>query len=207
MTIRSSVLAFAAVAAAISPVPASAALMVADFSGGVLFPSGVGNIFYGMNRNTAPYNAVTGSIVYDPAAVPGGGTGFVNVTIPVPNANAFAFAAGTQLGIDQSDLESGAVAAIQYKNGVFNGVVFTSDFADGGNSYQLSIQGGAWTIYDAQTFQTMASGYINIGANGLINVRPYVTGVPEPESWALMIVGFALAGMGARKRKPSVRWA
>ncbi|MBS0504333.1 MAG: PEP-CTERM sorting domain-containing protein [Proteobacteria bacterium] len=207
MTFRALALSFGVLAAGLAAAPASAALVIADFGGGVLFPTGVGNIFYGMNRNAAPYNVVTGSIVYDTAAVPGAGTGFVNVSIPVPNANAFAFAAGTQLSIDQADLETGATAAIQFKNGVFNGVVFTSDFSDGGNNYQLNIQGGTWMIYDAQTFQTKASGYIDIGANGLTNIRPYVTGVPEPESWALMIAGFALAGLGVRKRRLSAHFA
>lgn len=209
MAYRAFALSFAALAAGLVGAPASAALVIGDFGGGVLFPSGVGNLFYGMNRNVAPYNVVTGSIVFDDAAVPGAGTGTVNVDIPVSNANAFAFAAGTQLNIDRADLEPGAVAAIQFKKGVFNGVVFTSNFADGGNNYQLSIQGGTWTIYDAQTFQTKASGYINIGANGLTNIRPYVAGVPEPGTWALMIAGFALAGMGARARahKPLARFA
>jgi hypothetical protein len=184
-----------------APVPASAALMIGDFSGGVLFPTGVGNIFYGMNRNVAPLNVVTGSVVFDDAQVPGPGTGFVNVAMPVDAAGGFAFAAGTQLSIDRADLSPGGLAMIQYNNGAFNGIVFTYDFAHEGANYQLSISGGTWTIYDSATFQTRASGFINIGANGLTNIRPYAVGprVPEPASWALMIAGFGLAGVALRR--------
>jgi hypothetical protein len=183
-------------------IPAQAALKIGDFTGGVLFPTGVGNIFYGMNRNDAPFNLVTGSVVFDDSQVPGPGSGFVNVAIPIDTADAFAFAAGTQLSIDRADLAPGGLAMIQYNNGAFNGVVFTHDFAFEGSNYELSIAGGTWTIYDTATFQTRASGFINIGANGLTNIRPYATGpaVPEPATWAMMIGGFGLLGAAARRR-------
>ena len=32
------------------------------------------------------------------------------------------------------------------------------------------------------------------------DVRPLTSAVPEPTSWALMIVGFGVAGMGLRRR-------
>lgn len=197
---------FLRAAAAVSLVwaaaPATAALKIADFTGGVLFPTGVGNVFYGMNRNSAPFNLAGGSVVFDDAAIPGAGSGFVNVAIPVSNANAFSFFAGTQLVRTLGDLQPGAIAAIQYNNGIFNGIVFTSDINISGTTYTLDISGGTWQLRNA-SFQTFASGFINIGANGLTNVRPYSVGpapIPEPASWAMMIAGFALAGTTLRVR-------
>lgn len=197
-------------ACAVGITPASATLVIADFSGGVQFPTPVGNIFYGMNGNVAPYNVVTGSIVYDnAAAIPA--SGYYNLAVPSSANAAFNFKAGTILDFDLGDLTSGGIAAVQFHNGVFNGIVFTADFSDSGHNYELSVQGGTWSIYDLATYQTRASGYINIGSNGLTNVRPYSDpvqgGVPEPTTWAMIIAGFAMAGAAMRRRKVAVAFA
>ena len=176
----------------------------------MLFPTGVGNFFYGMNRNVAPNNLSGGSVTFDDALIPGGGTGTVNVALGTTNNDAFSFFAGTQLTANRGDLISGGVAAIQFKNGVFNGFAFQSDFATGGQVYRLAINGGIWNINAIATGQTVASGYVNIGGNGLTNIRPYappVGGVPEPAAWAMMISGFGLAGAAMRTRRRSVRFA
>ncbi len=184
--------------------PASAALQVADFTGGVLFPTGVGNVFYGMNRNVSPQNLAGGSFVFDTTQVPGPGTGFTNVAFGVATNDAFSFFAGTQLTVNRGDLISGGVAAIQYNNGVFNGIVFQSDFVTGGQTYQLAMNGGTWDVRNVATGQLAASGFINIGRTALTNIRPYtppVAPVPEPATWAMMIAGFGLMGTALRRHR------
>ncbi|MEP6785165.1 MAG: PEPxxWA-CTERM sorting domain-containing protein [Sphingomonadales bacterium] len=184
--------------------PASAALKIGDFTGGVLFPTGVGNIFYGMNRNVSPMNLSGGSVVFDDALIPASGTGFVNVALGVTTDDALSFFAGTQLTADRGDLISGGVAAIQYNNGVFNGIVFQTDFSTGGQTYQLAINGGAWNINNVATGALAASGYINIGRTGLTNIRDYVAPtapVPEPATWAMMVAGFGAVGFAMRRRQ------
>ena len=52
--------------------------------------------------------------------------------------------------------------------------------------YRLDNEGGA----DAST------------AFGIDNVVGYAAAVPEPSSWAMMLVGFAMLGAGARYRRP-----
>ena len=194
--------------------PASAALVIADFSGSVQFPTPVGNIFYGMNGNTAIYKAVSGSVVYDTAMVPGSGS--LSIALGSTADGAFNFKAGTIFNIDRGDLATGGVAMIRFKNGNFNGLDFTSDFSDAGKDYRYVISGGTWSISElfggGVTGDIKASGYVNLGAAGLTNIRPYVEGpvggaVPEAATWAMMIAGFALAGAAMRQRKLAVAFA
>lgn len=179
---------------------AQGALVQADFSGGVFNPTGVGNIFYGLNGNVDPFNVVTGSVVFDDSLVPGGGTGFVNVLLSDIPDSQFEFNAGTMLSIDRSDLVAGGVEAIQFNNGVFNGFVFQSEFSDGGIDYGFSLNGGTWEIRQISNFQLKASGFVTIGGNGLTNISPFnpTAPIPEPASWALMILGFGTIGAALR---------
>lgn len=186
---------------------ANAALVKADFSGAVQFPN-IANPFLGMSSGGGAASHVFGSIVYDDAAPIG--SGYYNLLVPVAATDAFAISIGSQLSFDYDDLQAGGVAAVQYHNGVYRGIVFTADFASGNKNYTFSSQGGTWSIYDSNTFQTFASGYYNGGAQGLTNIRPYGgdAAVPEPAAWALMISGFALAGIATRRRaRTSVTYA
>lgn len=175
---------------------ANAALVKADFSGAVQFPN-ISSPFMGMSSCCGAASKVFGSIVYDDAAAIG--PNFFNLLVPVAATDAFSISIGSQLTFDYDDLQVGAPAALQFKNGVYRGIVFTADFSNNGHDYTFSSQGGTWSIADRNTYQTMASGYYNGGAQGLTNIRPYgAPAVPEPAAWALMISGFALAGMAAR---------
>jgi hypothetical protein len=64
-----------------------------------------------------------------------------------------------------------------------NGVPFTME---GGDAYTVSYSGFVGKI---QPF------------GGDFAFRTFVAGVPEPQAWALMIVGFAAAGAGLRRRR------
>lgn len=184
----------------------------ASFSGGI----------FGGNANVkSPFsgNGFTqgqtfgGSFVFDNNLIPAGGTGFVNVfpsSFPdianIPNADLFSFNFGplvmTPSGAD--------LYGIQYNNGQFNGFAYVSAFAFQGGTYQMSIQGGSLAVYELvngnPTGSSLVNGYINIGnraVTGQMAYLPKITtpAVPEPATWALMIVGIGMVGGAMRFRR------
>jgi hypothetical protein len=208
-------------AAAILVLGLSATSAMADTYTSANFTFGV----FGGNANSqppfqgviAPWPAggtFTGSLVFDNNLVPGGGSGFQNVffssfpdigTIPPATALSLAFnglpaftLAGAQLG----------QAAIQYNNGVFAGLFYISDFNYLGNPYELQIQGGSLDIVPIvngfPAFQPLVNGFVS---GPLTNEQSYtpppptVGGVPEPSTWAMMLLGFTGIGFMAYRRK------
>jgi len=158
----------------------------------------------------------TGSLVIDVSQIPAAGSGFQNVFFSgfpdiaqIPPATALNLPLGS---LPPFTLASAQVqfptqeAAIQYNNGVFNGLFYIADFTFQGSPYELQIQGGALDIVPIQngfpTFNNLVSGYVDFGA-GLTNVTPYTPpppGVPEPQTWALMLLGVGLLGTRLRRR-------
>jgi hypothetical protein len=185
------------------------------------------NFTFGTNNGNAnvksPFTSVmsqgqtfTGSLVYDNNLVPGPGTGFVNVffsSFPdianIPSAIALNLPLG---GLPAFTLDSAQVqfptqeAAIQYHNGVFNGLFYISDFTFQGNPYELNIQGGSFSIVPIvngfPTFSHLVNGHINFALSNQQPFTPTVTpAVPEPSTWAMMILGFAGVGFMAYRRR------
>lgn len=154
----------------------------------------------------------TGSFVYDNVLVPAAGSGFVNVfpsSFPdianIPAASQFTFNFGplvfTPTGSD--------LFGIQYNNGKFNGFAYINSFSFQGGSYQLNIQGGSLSVYEIvggqPTFNSLVNGYINIGDTALTGRTAFVpvsqnAAVPEPATWALMLIGFGGIGVAMRRR-------
>ncbi len=69
-------------------------------------------------------------------------------------------------------------------------------------------------ILDAASYWTQPTTFTGVyslpgGATGegTFNINPLVAGVPEPATWAMMILGFGLIGGAVRRRKVSVRFA
>jgi hypothetical protein len=99
-------------------------------------------------------------------------------------------------------------AGIMFKNGNFAGLFYLSDFTYAGNPYELQISGGSLSIVPIvdgfPTFNSLANGFVNLS---LSNVQTFVPatvvtpGVPEPSTWAMMILGFAGVGFMAYRRK------
>ena len=104
--------------------------------------------------------------------------------------------------------------AIQFNNGVFNGFFLVENFLYNENPFQLSIQGGSWTIKGWKTnsyADLAASGYLNTGNNGLANKALFdpsaapaeVNAVPEPTTIALIV--FGVWGLIMARRRESER--
>lgn len=161
----------------------------------------------------------TGSLVFDNNLVPGGLSGLQNVffsSFPdigaIPPATALSLAFNGLPAFTLADAQFGA-AAIQYNNGVFVGLFYVSDFNYLGNPYELQIQGGSLDIVPIvngfPTFQHLVNGFVS---GPLTNEQSYtlppptVSGVPEPSTWAMMILGFAGVGfMAYRRRSQAMR--
>ncbi len=173
----------------------------ANFSAGI----------FGGNANvSAPFSAVvsqgetfTGTFVYDNLLVPANGTGFINVPLSsFPNAvPAITFIVnGNPFAVNDPN------AAIQYNNGHFNGFNVNYDFSFANDIYELQISGGLLSVVLASNplGHSFVNGYINIGDGAVTGQTPFVpqvAAVPEPSTWAMMILGFAGVGFMAYRRK------
>jgi hypothetical protein len=169
----------------------------------------------------APFPAggsFTGSLVFDQNLVPGPGTGFVNVffsSFPdialIPPATALDLPLGSLPPFTLADalVQFGSQqAAIQYNNGAFNGLFYISDFTFNGNPYELQIQGGSLSIVPIingnPSFNSLVNGFVS---SSLTNVQPFTPvapGVPEPSTWAMMLLGFAGLAFAFRQSRRSM---
>lgn len=181
-------------------------LVSADFSGGINFVSSTLGVGLGLQRtNTCSgcvAGSVTGNLIYDLDQTPGAGSGYVNVPLNAVAGSSATAVFDIQLGaaplefkFDDANIQGGP--SIQFHNGVFNGVFFAENFIYNATPYQISLQGGAWTLYGQNGsgfyLTNVASGYLNIGNANLTNQQP-VTPVPLPAT--LPLLGSALAGLG-----------
>jgi len=187
----------------------------ANFSGGTFGGSAnvkspfAGNGFFGGQT-------FTGTFVYDNNLIPSAGSGFVNVlssSFPdassIPASAQFTFNFGpltfTPTGAD--------LFAIQYNNGAFNGFAYVDNFSFQGGNYQLNIQGGSLSVYEIlggqPTFNSLVNGYINIGNAAVTGKTAYnlsvnTPAVPEPATWAMMLLGFGAVGVAMRRNRKLV---
>jgi hypothetical protein len=167
----------------------------------------------------------SGSFVFDNQLVPA--TGTVNIflsTFPdialIPNVSAFNITFDSlsfNLGDNLNSLLSTGTG-IQYKNGVFNGFEFVTDFAFQSNEYQFRIDGPIITVklldgipnaFDPNGFPTGGS-LINAKVNvlaGLTDEVAFVPGAPEtptplPTALPLFATGLGALGLfGWRKKR------
>ena len=183
-----------------------------NFSGGTF--GGNANVQVPFSGNGYfPGQTFSGSFVYDDALVPAAGSGFQNVfpssfpdiaNIPAPTQFSFNFGSllFTPTGAD--------LFGIQYNNGNFNGFAYVSSFTFQGKSYQLDIQGGTLSVFEIvggqPTFKSLVNGYITIGNSALTGQTAFVPNaptpaVPEPATWAMMLVGFFGIGFAMRRHR------
>ena len=187
---------------------------LADFSGGV----------FGGNANAqAPFDlagitqgmALSGSFLIDNDIAPAP-VGFDNIfysnypdAAQIPPAVAFNFNIGS---LNFTAMQDTGLAATQYNNGHFNGFAYSDDFTFQNVGYNLTISGGIFSItLQTNPGQQFVGGFINTGDNNVTGRTPYTPpppnngggggGVPEPASWALMILGFGGVGAVLRQRR------
>jgi hypothetical protein len=165
----------------------------------------------------------TGNLVYDVNLIPPNPSPATNIffgNFPdigiIPPATAFTLNFGPYSFNLTNNIDALLPAGIQYRNGQFNGLEFISDFSFMSNEYQLRIDGPVLTVFalsgvpnafDPNGFpagQRLIGGTIDT-FDGLTNVAPFnpaVAGaVPEPPTWAMMILGFVGIGFMAYRRK------
>ena len=167
--------------------------------------------------------AFFGSYVYDNSLIPGAASGFVNVydgAFPdialIPADAAFTLNSGP-LTFDASDnLASELLGGpgIQYNNGAFNGFQFVTNFNFMNVDYRLRIDGGVLTVKllsgGFPTGSNLINAHIDIGDANVTGGVAYVPtagpgpggpGIPEPATWAMLIMGFGGVGAIMRRRR------
>lgn len=191
------------------PAEATPIYTTADFSGGISTVTGLGNSLGLQQTNTCSgcaAGSVSGHVLFDQSLIPGSGTGTVNIALASvtgsTNNSIFNILFGSvplrfQFG-DQNVLGG---PSIQFKNGIFNGFFFVEDFVVNGKTYELSLQGGSWTmnwLKSNSSSDLVASGYLTVGNQGLRNQANFeptspqlpANAVPEPGSLALIVLAF-----------------
>lgn len=215
-----------AVLAAASPAHALPIYTMADFSGGVTNVTKFGSDL-GLQRtntcNGCPEGFVGGHLLFDASLAPGAGSGMVDVSLTsvAGASNNLIFDVifgGNPLEFHFGDTNIQDGPAIQFKNGVFNGLNFVEDFSLNGQSFELSMRGKNWDIKTLNSngvySKLAASGHINIGNAGLTNQQIFEqvfepipepstalpASVPEPATLALLGLGF-LGFAATRQRR------
>ena len=193
---------------------------MANFSGAI-FP-GNANVQSPFSGNGFTQgDPLSGHLVFDNDQVPAAGSGFDNVfyngfpdIAGIPNADAFSLTLDG-LSFDLGgNIDALLPAAIQYNNGQFNGFVYNADFNFQGAFYQFELQGSTFSVFALDgvgdsfdphgepTGQRLIGGFINTGNGNLTDQTPFtpvtMPGVPEPATWAMMLIGFG--GLGAAMR-------
>ncbi len=218
MTIRKTLSAVLAGSAMLAALPASAAdVFVDDFEGygSQAVPwngGGVWSVVEGsVDLVDTPNYGITcaggdGFCVDLIGTAPGG-----EVTGEIMNTAAFFLAAGSYtFSFDYSGNQRGAAASS-----------FSAFISDGGANTPFSVTLGPlasnapWTTYSG-TFSVLTAGNYNIsfdqqaGPGNIGNLIDNValrSAVPEPATWAMMILGFGLVGGAMRRRRSALSYA
>ena len=124
----------------------------------------------------------------------------------VAASDVFTFAVGP-IVMHIGDAGVGGGPAIQYNNGVFNGIFFSEDFTspNGTQTLRFNAQGPTFNLIRLSDRGTLFTGFIDTGA-GLLNVQdfPPAAAVPEPQTYALFLAGILLVAFIALVRNSPI---
>lgn len=195
-----------------------AAVLVYDFENSNV---SAGNYSYASDTN--PYSLPAGSIVSVPGATFSGTSGVQNnapawgfPAAPAPGTNAAFLQSYPSLSLGVIQLNASALVAGQLYTLSFDSVARPGYGADpftvtyNGNVLGTYTPGAGWSTYTVsftgaanQDLIFSATRIDGDHASGLDNVT--VAAVPEPTTWAMMIVGFLGLGFMAYRRRPAGR--
>ena len=187
--------------------------MTANFSGAIN-PGGANVKAPFSGNGFVQSDPISGSFVFDSSLIPASGT--VNVFYPTfPDIAAIMPATAFNLTLDglsfdlSDNLNALTSPGIQYKNGAFNGFNFITNFSFQAKDYQFRINGTVISVklIDPNTGFVTGGSLMNAHINlGLTNVAAFdpnavTPGVPEPSTWAMMILGFVGVGFMTYRRR------
>ena len=94
---------------------------------------------------------------------------------------------------------AGSGQTITFDNALFGNQIFSIHFGNAGSGL------GDHTILYLFNFGSQGLLSVDLNQNGFSNAV-YVTppGVPEPATWAMMLMGFGVAGFALRRRRPAL---
>jgi PEP-CTERM motif len=98
---------------------------------------------------------------------------------------------------------TGPNAALSLLNGAATGPAFQSTLSGGTQALTLVNPTAAFSSYLFTTREPGEGGFLGGSGQGY-RIDSLVVGVPEPENWALLIAGFGLIGVAARRRRTAV---
>lgn len=215
-------LATAAAALALAATPASAVIVSITLSGGTAFTNGgTGQIIanpanvatVGGNNDVFGFNERTSISL---SAIPANQrpTVLLAPTFPTPgvrltnsvtggqrvSSHFFIFAPGATRSVTGTIVFNQNIIGLQRTAGVINGAQSTVLRA-AGTAYALSGANGLETL-DSFTFVDSKTLQFTLNATAANkDMFSIITGVPEAPTWAMLITGFGLVGLGARRRR------
>ena len=168
---------------------------------------------YGFLQTTVPGGTGAGSFAnlyfdLDAANANGSDLGF-----EINNRNAFAFGGNpanptkSSLGTNQLNFAlsaDGTGLEFSLANSLFTGPIAGLNY-EFGSDQQFATIGGPVTLRIAQAFNYSVAGGSAYGANRLGTVNLVAGAVPEPATWAMLILGFGVVGFAMRRRPSAVR--
>ena len=185
-----------------APVPAQAAVAVFNFTGTIT--SDLVNSTTEQSNNSHVGQAFSGTFSYDPAVPPTISSGIQDLyynAVTLSFTSPLGSASGTGY-INRVYLQPEAFAFGLFTTGDFYVVSFGIDTPSSTQGMPLP------SSLSGRHFSFGAEGATDIGLRsfaGQGTISDAATGVPEPATWGLMILGFGLVGAAMRYRSRGVR--